>query len=235
MASVPAATASVSSASAAPNTVITMFSDPCDYIGGGVQQEFDGTNASVTGTASTAGINLSVSGGTSGQSWSFVIDPPTGTSFHVGYYPKVQRAEFRAAGYAGLDITGAGRGCNTDTGAIDIRDLAVSGSVITRLDLLYEQHCEGGQAALFGQVRIGEPQTSGLIISSSSITWPASPGFGSGGHGTTVPVYVRNAGTSPASIGSASLQGLAARDFSLVNNADGCSPSAEGLRPKAII
>jgi hypothetical protein len=221
-----AATASPPPAAATKGVVVTMYSDPGDYIGGGTQQEFDNTNASFSGTVSTAGINLSVSGGTSGLAWSFVIDPPPGASFHVGYYPKVQRAPFRTAGYAGLDITGDGRGCNTDSGTIDIRDMAVSGSTITRLDLLYEQHCEGGIPALFGQVRIGEPSTSGLIVSSSSITWPAEPGLASGNHGTTVPVYLRNAGATSVSIGAASLQGFAASDFSLV--ADGCSGAVLG-------
>ena len=215
------AAASPPPAAAAKGIVVTMFSDPGEYIGGGTPQEFDGTNASFSGTVSTGGINLSVSGGTSSSSWSFVIDPPPGASFHVGYYPKVQRAPFRTAGYAGLDITGDSRGCNTDSGAIDVRDLAVSGSAITRLDLLYEQHCEGGVPALFGEVRIGEPGTSGLIVSSSSITWPSDPGLESGSRGTTVPVYVRNAGATPVPIGAASLQGFAASDFSLV--ADGCS------------
>ena len=71
-----------------------MFSDPGDYIGAGLRQESDKTNASFGGTVSTGGINLSVSGGTSGLSWSVVIDPPPGASFHVGYYAKVQRAPF---------------------------------------------------------------------------------------------------------------------------------------------
>ena len=216
-----AARAGLPPAAATKGIVVTMFSDPGDYIGAGLRQEFDKTNASFGGTVSTGGINLSVSGGTSGLSWSVVIDPPPGASFHVGYYAKVQRAPFREAGYAGLDISGDGRGCNTDSGAIDVRDMAVSGSTITRLDLLYEQHCEGGTPALFGEVRIGEPGTSGLIVSSSSITWPAKPGLGYGSRGTTVPVYLRNAGATSVPIGTASLQGFAASDFSLV--ADGCS------------
>jgi hypothetical protein len=219
-AALPAAAASAGTSSplAAQGMVVTMFSDPGDYIGGGMQQEFDQTNATFSGTVSTAGINLSASGGTSGLSWSFVIDPPQGKSFRVGYYSRVQRAEFRTAGYAGLDITGDGRGCNTVSGAIEIRDLAVSGSAITRLDLLYEQHCEGGPAALFGEVRIGEPRPAGVIVSSSSVTWPAMPGLATGGVGTAVPVYVRNPGTAPVSIGTASLSGLAAGDYSIVNN-----------------
>jgi len=216
-----AATAGTRPAALAKNTVVTMFSDGGDFIGGGSPQEFDSTNASFSGTVSTGGINLSVSGGTSGLSWSFVIDPPPSASFRVGYYPKVQRAEFRSAGFAGLDITGDGRGCNIISGAIDVRDMAVSGSTITRLDLLYEQHCEGGPPALFGEVRIGEPGTSGLIASSSSITWPAEPGLANGADGTTVPVYLRNAGASSVHVGTASLRGFAASDFGLVS--DGCS------------
>jgi len=69
-----------------------MFSDPGDYIGGGSPQEFDKTNASFSGTVSTGGINLSASGGTSGLSWSFVIDPPPGTSSCAS----VRRAEGRS-------------------------------------------------------------------------------------------------------------------------------------------
>lgn len=54
------ATASVSAA-AAKGIVVTMFSDHGDYIGAGAQQEFDNTNATISGTVATSGINLSVS------------------------------------------------------------------------------------------------------------------------------------------------------------------------------
>jgi hypothetical protein len=216
------ATAGVPATTLSSNSIlITAFSDSGEYIGGGLQQEFDQTNATFTGSAATTGIDLTVNGGTNGLSWEFMIDPPPGTSFHVGYYPKVQRAEFRTSGYAGLDITSDYRGCNEITGAIEIRDLAVSGSTITRLNLLYEQHCEGGLPALFGQVRIGAPRTAGLIVSSSSITWPAWPGILSGGHGSTVPVYLRNPGSTSVGVGTASLSGLAAQNFKIVN--DTCS------------
>lgn len=217
----PAAAASASSALPSGGIVISAFSDPGEFVGGGGVQEFDRTNASFSGTVSTSGIDLAVSGGVSGQSWSFVLDPPPGQTFHVGYYPKSQRAEFRTTGYAGIDITGNSNGCNTDSGAIEIRDLATSGSTITRLNLLYEQHCEGLIPALFGQIRIGEPGTTGVIVSSSSITWPSDPGLPGGSHGTTVPVYLRNSGKTSVSIGTAAKSGLAAGDFAVVSN--GCS------------
>jgi hypothetical protein len=218
----PAVSAAAGSTSglASNGIVISAFSSG-DYIGGGVQQEFDQTNTIFSGSATTTGIDVFANGGTSGLSWEFVIDPPPGTSFHVGYYPKAQRAEFRTSGYAGLDITADSRGCNEVTGSMEVRDLAVSGSTITRLDLLYEQHCEGGAAALFGEIRIAEPHTKGLIVSSNSITWPVWPGIISGGRGTAVPVYIRNASTASVPVGTVSLRGLAAPEFSVVN--DTCS------------
>src|SRR5262249_58148413 len=69
-----AARAGLPPAAATKGIVVTMFSDPGDYIGAGLRQEFDKTNASFGGTVSTGGINPSVSRGTSGHSWSGIID-----------------------------------------------------------------------------------------------------------------------------------------------------------------
>src|SRR6266704_4166408 len=143
------AAAAVSPAAAATRFVVTMFSDRGDYIGAGIPQEFDQTNATISGLLSPAGISLSLSGGTSGTDWSMDIDPAQGSTFKVGYYRGAQRAAFRTSGHPGLDITGDSRGCNTVSGAFEIRRLTISNSIITSLDLLYEQHCEGKPAALF--------------------------------------------------------------------------------------
>jgi hypothetical protein len=230
------------------NVVITAFSQP-SATGNGVTQEFDATNASFTGTATTTGLNLSVSGGTRGLPWSFVIEPPSGTSFHAGYYSKVQWAQTRTAGYAGMDISDDGAGCVSGlTGGFDVRDLAVSGSAITRLDLVYEVHCGPLSPALFGEISIGEPDPAGLIVSSRSITWPGLPGTGYGGYGTVAPVYVRNPGPAAVPVGTPSLQGYGAANFGVVDNTCGgslppgysCSlflrffPSAHGPRPAVL-
>lgn len=248
------ATASMAahSASTVRDAVITAFSDR-NFFGNGVPQEFDQTNASFTGSVSTTGINLSVSGGTAGLNWSFVILPPPRTRFRVGYYPKAQWAlgPSRSPGYVALDITEDGAGCSAElTGGIEIRDLAISGSVIKRLDLLYEQRCVSLGPALFGEIRIGEPRPAGLIVSSSSITWPARPGIAQRGIDTPVAVYLRNPGTARVSIGRASLTGLAAGEFAVADNTcsgtalgpgDSCSlflrfiPATRGVRPAALL
>jgi hypothetical protein len=236
--------------SALTNVVITAFSQP-GATGNGVTQEFDPTNASVTGIATATGLNLAVSGGTAGLQWSFVIEPPSGTSFRAGYYSRVQWAPTRTAGFSGIDISDAGSGCtsNSLTGGFDVRDLATSNSAITRLDLLYEVHCDSLGPALFGEIRIGEPKVAGLIVSSHSIAWPGVPGTGFGGYGTAVPIYVRNPGPAPVPVGTAALQGYGAKNFAVVD--DTCSgaslppgyscslflrffPSARGPRPAVL-
>ncbi|HUQ63095.1 MAG TPA: hypothetical protein VM121_05040 [Acidimicrobiales bacterium] len=200
------------------SATITMFSDPGDYIGGGSSREYDQVNATVSGSATSAGINLMASGGTSGSSFTFNIAPAQGSTFMVGYYPGAQRTPFRSAGRPGIDISGDGRGCNEVAGAFEIRDISFSGSTIIALDLLYEQHCEGGGPALFGEIQIGRPLVKGLVVSSSSITWPTT---GPGGLGTAVPVYVRNPGVAPVDVGSVSLDGYAAGEFDI--QLDSCS------------
>jgi hypothetical protein len=209
------AAAAVGPAVAGPRFVVTMFSDHGDYIGAGVPQEFDQTNAAIGGSLSASGISLSVSGGTSGTDWTLDVDPARGATLKVGYYRGAQRAVFRTAGHPGLDISGDGRGCNTVSGAFDVRDLAISNSAITRLDLLYEQHCEGSPRALFGEIQIGEPRPAGLIPASRSITWPA---MGKGASGTPAPLYIRNPSAKSIQVGTAALVGLAAPEFHVALN-----------------
>ncbi|MDR2988536.1 MAG: hypothetical protein LBV34_27240 [Nocardiopsaceae bacterium] len=219
------AMAAVSPAVSAPNYVVTMFSDRGDYIGQGNPQEFDQTNATMTGSLSPSGISLSLSGGTSGTDWSLAVDPPKGSTFKVGYYTGVQRAVFRSAGHPGLDINGDGRGCNTVSGAFEVRRLSVSNGVITQLDLLYEQHCEGDPTALFGEIQIGQPRPAGLIAGSTSITWPAAE---HGAKATPVPVYFRNPSAKSVHVGTVSLAGPAASQFSLSLNGCGGTTLAPG-------
>ena len=212
----------------AANTVITAFSAPGDSIGRGIANEFDVTNASVTGTAATTGINLVVIGGTTGHAWTFVVDPPRGSTFHVGNYPNVKPTPDRTAKLADLSITGEGRGCGVEPGShslVEVRDLAASGSRITRLDLLYVVYCDASPGALFGEIRIGEPQPSGLLVSASSITW--SPTWIGGP--LTAPIYIRNRGAKRVPIAGARLTGFSASDFKVSKN----SCSGKVLAPRA--
>jgi hypothetical protein len=136
----------------ATGTVVTMFSDPADWVGRGIAWEFDPSNSRVEGGGlSTSGISLQISGSAWPSDWSLEFAPAPGAALRTGYYGDAQGLPTSVTGHPGLDISGYGHSCNNVTGSFEVRDLLTSGTVITRLDLLYEQHCEGAPAALWGR------------------------------------------------------------------------------------
>jgi hypothetical protein len=83
------------------------------------------------------------------------IAAPPGEPLTLGSYTGAVRAAFRGPGEPGLDVFGDGRGCNTVSGQFDVTELsyAPTGELLV-FDATFEQHCEGGPAALFGRIRI---------------------------------------------------------------------------------
>ncbi len=189
---------------------VTMTSERGDYIGGGQSRLFDSTNAVLTADASSQGVALSVSGGLTGDSFSFNFRAPTGVTFKPGSYPRAEGYPFEAAGRPGIDVGGDGRGCNEQSGHFDVRDFAVNSSgTITRLWLLYEQHCEGGLPSLFGEVRIGIP-AGAAVAAPDTIRWPDTYPNSAG---QAVPVWVRPRASTPVTLTGVALAGPNARDF----------------------
>jgi hypothetical protein len=68
----------------------------------------------------------------------------------VGEYPNAERWPFQTYLRPGLDVSGDGRGCNTLTGEFVIKALTWIGPTLSLLDVAFEQHCEGGSAAVRG-------------------------------------------------------------------------------------
>jgi len=73
----------------------------------------------------------------------------------VGTFINAERAPFVTGKAPGLDIFGSGRGCNTLSGQFEITSVkwAPSGEIVA-IDVLFEQHCEGGTPALRGELWI---------------------------------------------------------------------------------
>jgi hypothetical protein len=162
-------------ASASSGWFVTMMSDPGDWVGGGSQRLFRSGNASVTLGGSPGYVSAYVSGGGFGDYYWLEFAAPPGDVLQPGFYINAQRAPFREAGRPGIDIYGSGRGCNTIEGFFQVKDIAFSGNTLTRLWIVYEQHCEGGSAALFGEVRVGEPPTPDpALLAPLTVRWPAS-------------------------------------------------------------
>ena len=134
----------------------TMTGDEGDYITGGATYTYDvaaGDQLTIRADESLRGVYLSISGA-NGDWWSMDLKAPAGKQLTPGEYPNATRAPFSGAG-AGIDISGNGRGCNTIEGSFVVADAAYGpNGYVERLDATFEQHCEGGEAALRGRVVI---------------------------------------------------------------------------------
>ena len=213
------ATASPAAAAEPPLSSVTMFSDRGDYIGQGVSRLFDDRNGAVRVSGNRTEVTVSVEGGTRGDYYSFHLAAPAGTTLARGLYDRAQRTSFRSAGRPGIDISGDGRGCNTTSGRFEVRDISFDAAgVVSRLHLLYEQHCEGEVPALFGEIRLKRSVGAGVVAEPSSVTWPETyPTTNS----TTVPVTLRAFGTNPVIVSSVRMTGSQPGDF--VVRSDECT------------
>jgi IPT/TIG domain len=208
-------------ATATPTTVayVVMYSDTGDYIGGGTQREFDPGNASIAVGGSASYLTVSVDGGTSGDYYDLDFAAAPGDILTSGgIYTDAQRAPFREAGHPGIDIYGSGRGCNTDTGMFEVKDIATdSVGAVSRLWIVYEQHCEGGGAALWGEVKLNEPvDVAATVAVPGIVRWPTTD---VGAPNTVVPVTV--VATGSTTITGVSVTGTNAANFAI--RADECS------------
>jgi hypothetical protein len=163
-------------------TFLYMNSQPGDYIGAGAEALYTRADTDIVGSLQPGGDYFR---GRAIQSnyvhwWYVDIAAPAGQPLAVGSYSGAFRAAFRPAGSPGLDFSGDGRGCNTLTGQFDITELSFDpvGGELLRFDATFEQHCEGGSAALFGRLRIeNQAPTPGVTLPAGSITVPTSGSF----------------------------------------------------------
>jgi hypothetical protein len=149
---------------AADLTQLSMGGDPGDYIGGSTAHFYtseDGTfSASAsdqTGDGVADYVQLSFNGiGSNGHWWYLAFSTThTGKNLVPGVYTNAERAPFASTGHPGLDIDGDGRGCNTLTGTFRVHEIEVdptNPTHILRFTASFEQHCEGGTAALLGTI-----------------------------------------------------------------------------------
>ncbi len=139
---------------ATPQTFLTLNSQPGDYIGQGITQTLtpaDGT-FSISNTSNTVSVSFHTP--SYSQFWYLNFGSVSTAKFAFGEYEGAQRTAFRSPTRPGIDVSGDGRGCNTDSGRFLVTDfgLAPDGTV-ARLAIDFEQHCEGAPPALFGSIR----------------------------------------------------------------------------------
>jgi VCBS repeat protein len=136
------------SLTAAAQTRLWIQSEAGDYIGAGVTQTYTSPANAFTVSSNQGYLSVQVGG------WWLEVTPKPGGILAAGPYENAARYPFQGSS-PGLDFSGNGRGCNTLTGRFVI--LAVSYDRAGNLGSLamdFEQHCEGGTAALWGELRI---------------------------------------------------------------------------------
>ena len=130
----------------AADTYVVFESQSGDYIGGGQHQTF----TSVTATAMTGSTGVSFSAG----GYTYQFKARAGSTLVAGVYDGATRYPFNDPSEPGLSVSGNGRGCNQLTGRFIVQEIIFGAAGgVTRAAIDFEQHCEGGPAALFGFIR----------------------------------------------------------------------------------
>jgi len=144
-------------------TFFSFASDPGDFIGAAGVRRFVAPSTRFTASCERNHIAIRIED-PQREFWFADFSAPPNTPLRVGTYV-AERWPFARG--AGMDISGAGRGCNVLSGQFNVReaDYAANGTV-RRFWASFEQHCGNGSPALVGDVRV----TNVPAISSSAIT-----------------------------------------------------------------
>jgi hypothetical protein len=138
---------------ATPQTFLTLTSQPGDYVGQGITQTLTPADGTFVVSNSTNTVSVSFQG-SPGEFWYLNFGTPATQKFGRGQYEGAQRTPFRSPTKPGIDVSGEGRGCNTDAGRFLVTDFALNtDGTIARIAIDFEQHCEGAPPALYGSIR----------------------------------------------------------------------------------
>ena len=135
-----------------PITVLSMYGQPGDFISP-TPLLFTIADGTLTPSLNPDnGISVALR---SLDSWGTDFAGPDKAFLFAGSYLNAQRYPFQPAGIPGMDIAGAGRGCNTLTGNFTVTQTpALLNGKVLHFGADFEQHCEGFAPALFGSIRI---------------------------------------------------------------------------------
>ena len=136
----------------AQTTLLSLNSQPGDYIGQGQQRTWTAADGRFSAQNNfDNGVSLSFSGNDPSVWWYLDFAAPGNLRLAPGVYEHATRFPFQQATVPGLNVSGEGRGCNTLTGRFEVLEATYgpSGEVLT-FAADFEQHCEGSAPALSG-------------------------------------------------------------------------------------
>jgi hypothetical protein len=129
---------------------VYLQSDPGDLIGAGKTYIY--TKAQLFVIAAEGFFEVSVISGTDIGSMGDFHTMNNLNKFQPGYYNNVQRYPFNNPTKGGLNWSEQSRGSNTLTGWFNVDKVTYVNSVLTAIDLRFEQHSDGILPALHGQI-----------------------------------------------------------------------------------
>ena len=189
-------------------TVLIFDSQPGDSIGQGRRFTLTPVDGSITAAGGGNGVTVTFRGA---DRWDLNFTAANGAPLVPGVYEGAQRSA--SATWPGLDVYGAGRGCNQLTGRFTVLEAVYDAGAVQRFAADYEQHCEGGPSALFGWVRFN---------SSVALPLQAFPEGGSApeASGSGIAFRVRLSATSggPVTVDYATVDGSAIGDLDYVRS-----------------
>jgi hypothetical protein len=126
-------------------------SSPDDYIGAGKVTRLTLEDGIFSAQVLAGGVGIDFTGS---DFWGLTFVPPQSGRLGVGTYTGATRWPFQSPTRPGLDVSGAGRGCNTLSGSFTVLELVIDeDGIVQRFAADFEQHCEDGPSALHGAVR----------------------------------------------------------------------------------
>jgi hypothetical protein len=139
-------------------TKAVLHSDPGDYIGGGGDATYTPAASEIYAQFFTRYVHFGVDYGDL-NGW-FV--PPKGGTLAPGTYENVKRYPFNGDA-AGLAVDTGGRSCNTVTGHFTITTITFdSHGALRTFGATFEQHCDGAEPALHGELDLRAGDTTTL-------------------------------------------------------------------------
>ena len=153
----------------AQETSLYMDSEPGDYIGQGQEWYYtpDTADFSASQIGSLNGVHVHLGNIEPWGSWLLRFAAPAGMELTVGEYTGATRYPFNDPDEPGLSILGMGRGCNTLTGNFYVHEITFGpDNTVETFWATFEQHCEGGDPALFGEIRFNAG-----VVATLNVNW----------------------------------------------------------------
>lgn len=132
----------------ASGAFVFFASDAGDLVGQGAVQLYAGLPRPFSITAN--GPLISLNGGPYRAQF---YAGSSSTPIPVGYYPIQLRYPFNNPVFGGMDVVIGGRTCGSTTGWFVVDRATYVGTLLSELQLRFEQRCDGGSAALRGMIR----------------------------------------------------------------------------------